>query len=69
MKFRDLAIGDTFDFVGPDRIYNSFYEICEKISARQYRYTSTQFKTVCVSRVGSINCEVYNVVKTNKEAL
>lgn len=55
-KFRDLAIGDSFDFVSPDRMLNSFYRKCRKISARRYRDDS-----YTVHSVGSIGAEVYHV--------
>ncbi len=57
MKFRDLKIGDTFDFIGPDRAMNSFYRRCRKISARRYR----DDVGVLEYKVGSINCDVYHV--------
>jgi hypothetical protein len=56
MKFRDLQIGDSFDFIKPHSHLNSFYSRCVKVSTRQYtddvgyRYS-----------VGAINVEVYNV--------
>jgi hypothetical protein len=56
-KFKELKIGSTFDFISPIRgSYNTFYERCEKISTRKYRDSrGRQY------RVGSINCEVFNV--------
>lgn len=56
MKFRDLSIGDSFDFIGPDRRYNSFYLRCRKISTRKYRdERGTEHQ------VGSINASVFHV--------
>lgn len=55
-QFRDLAIGQGFDFIGPDRAYNSFFLRCTKISPRRYldeRGTE--------HRVGTINAEVFHV--------
>lgn len=58
VRFRDLAIGQQFDFefdfVSPNG-YNSFFKRCIKISPRKYR--DEQGITYQVS---SINCIVYN---------
>lgn len=58
MKFRDLKIGDTFDFINPNNYMggNSFYKTCERISARCYRDSSG-----VIYKVGSINTPVYHV--------
>ena len=56
MKFRDLSIGDTFDFISPNQMLNSFYLRCTKTSTRTY---TDEEETR--HRVGSINAEVYNV--------
>ena len=37
MLFRDLNIGQTFDFIGPNPRCNSFWKRCRKISSREYR--------------------------------
>jgi hypothetical protein len=68
MKFRDLQIGDTFDFIGPDNMLNSFYSRCTKISSRKYRWEnpiqcSLSPAKYLETRVGSINVEVYHVEK------
>lgn len=55
-RFKDLAIGDTFDFVGPDPMLNSFYARCRKISARGYRDDKRTRYTV-----GSASVEVFHV--------
>lgn len=56
--FKDLAVGDTFDFIEPDSHYNSFYERCEKISNRKYRSErGHEFE------VGTVRCKVYHVEK------
>jgi hypothetical protein len=62
MKFRELAIGQTFDFIGPDR-YNSFYEPCKKISTRKYKYPTGKPKPFdfYIASVGSLDAEVFNV--------
>jgi hypothetical protein len=59
-KFRDLQIGDTFDFVGPVAMYNSYFARCVKLSARTYTPAEGEH-TPEPMRVGSINCEVYHV--------
>ncbi len=60
MQFRDLRVGQTFDFVGPDRIMNSFYDRCMKLSERKYSPMEGAARNKTM-RVGSITCEVYNV--------
>lgn len=57
IKFKDLQIKQTFDFVHPDPMYITFSDRCRKISARKYQSLDTGF----VFRVGSIYCEVYHV--------
>lgn len=57
MKFKNLKIGDTFDFVDPDKIgFNSFFDTCQKISTRKYKSLTTDIE----HRVGSINAIVYH---------
>jgi hypothetical protein len=63
-KFRDLPIGETFDFVSPDRMMNSFYKRCTKISARRYRDD-----TGTMHRVGSINAAVYHIGSEHDAAM
>lgn len=43
MTFKELAIGQTFDFI-PERRYNSFFDRCERISARKYRSLETGYE-------------------------
>lgn len=57
MLFRELAVGDTFDFVKPDSLRNSFYLRCTKVSPRCYTYNADATK----AHVGTIKVEVYNV--------
>jgi hypothetical protein len=64
-KFRELAIGQCFDFVSEDRIMNSFYDTCEKISQRKYRSIDTGLEY----SVGSIDCEVFNVSPCQERAV
>ena len=68
--FRDLNIGDEFDFIGPDR-YNSFFNRCSKTSARKYRWEnpvrcSLSPDQYLETRVGSINVEVFNVERRKR---
>jgi len=56
VEFKQLAIGQSFDFIGPNRMMNSFYLRCTKISARKY-----QDEKGNVHCVGSIRCKVHNV--------
>jgi len=51
-KFRDLRIGDTFDFSAGK--YQTFYDTCVKTGTRTYQSVTTLLQY----RVGSINCVV-----------
>lgn len=59
MRFRDLLIGDTFDWIDDaNRMHNSFFARCVKTSPRKYE--------ACADRslhytVGSINAKVFHV--------
>jgi hypothetical protein len=55
--FADVKIGQTFDFISPDRLMNSFFDECVKVSARKYRSLATGREI----RVGSIRAKVYHV--------
>ena len=57
-KFRDLAVGDTFDFIS-GTTHDSFYEPCTKTSARKYRALNSGMDC----QVGSINAVVYHVTR------
>ncbi len=60
MKFRDLGIGQGFDWINPAHgARNSFFEQCRKISARRYVGLSSG----CTYRVGTINAPVFNAEK------
>jgi hypothetical protein len=54
--FKDLAIGQKFDFINPAVIYNSFYLRCEKITDRKYRDSNGT-----VHRVGTVKAQVFHV--------
>ncbi len=57
MRFRDLKIGDTFDFVDDSKPgYNSFFKKCVKISDRKYRDSDGQEYII-----GSQNAKVFHV--------
>lgn len=57
MKFRELKIGQSFDFIAPDRP-NSFFLRCTRISARKYKDERGE-----VHMVGTINARVYHVTR------
>lgn len=60
VKFRDLQIGDTFDFISPNAMLNSYHLRCKKLSARTY----TPVDAPHALRVGSINVEVYHIERS-----
>lgn len=57
ITFKDITIGDTFDFVSPDALMNSFTDRVVKISARKYR----RLEDGTEYRVGSTSAKVYHV--------
>lgn len=57
MRFRELGIGDTFDWIEEGSPYNSFFLRCKKISPR--RYVDTKGVTY---QVRTINVEVFHVI-------
>ena len=64
-KFRDLKIGDTFDFISGSR-FDSFFDRCTKVSPRRYTWTrcyadTKRARTTLQSSVGTINVQVYHV--------
>jgi hypothetical protein len=57
LEFKDLHIGQTFDFVDPDNItYNSFFMPCKKLSAT--RYVDTNWDE---HKIGSVKAKVFHV--------
>jgi hypothetical protein len=63
-RFRDLAIGDTFDWVDPaPGASNSFFCKCKKIGARSYETVEPvgAMGKLMDCRVGTINARVYHV--------
>jgi len=63
MRFKDLKIGQSFDFINPNAIgQNSFFHRCVKVSARKYKTVSGEaMHGFAAYTVGSINAEVFNV--------
>lgn len=58
-QFRDLAVGQTFDFIDPQHPdWNSFFRRCIKTGPRRY---STTDEPKMDMRVGSINVQVFHV--------
>lgn len=61
IAFRDLGIGDTFDFVAGNGC-TSFRERCRKVSARAYQCTDAGAHTrYGKMRVGTVAVTVHNV--------
>lgn len=58
-RFRDLVIGDEFDFIPPAG-KTSFYNRCVKISDRCYRYATNG--SLLQATVGTVNVKVYHVI-------
>jgi hypothetical protein len=55
-KFRDLRIGETFDFIHNEWYRPSFFKPCRKTSTRKYVDNTGQDHTV-----GSINTTAFHV--------
>jgi hypothetical protein len=67
MYFKDLAIGQTFDFVGPystDHVYY-FFARCTKVSTNHYTW-QYQGDITLQSEAGSDYALVYHVERTNQ---
>ena len=63
-RFRDLQIGDTFDFIDDaNPTHNSFYSRCTKIGDRSYQ-TPHDGQTYSV---GSINAKIYHMQSIGNE--
>jgi len=62
MKFKDLAVGQRFDFINDGAkgyfTFNSFRDRCAKISARKYCSLDRAMPDM---QVGSVNVIVYHV--------
>lgn len=57
MKFKELKMNDTFDFISPNNQINSFYDRCRKDGPRTY----TSIDSGLQYRIGSINAKIYHV--------
>ena len=55
MTFKELSIGQSFDFIAGNR-FDSFFKRCIKTSARSYTDDSG-----IRHRIGSISAKVYHV--------
>jgi len=61
MKFSDLLIGDTFDFINEENpMHNSFFLRCKKISKKCYSYEGVKS-----NKIGSKNAICYHVKGRN----
>lgn len=60
MKFKELKVGDSFDWISPNRIYNSFFLRCVKTGLNSYVDEDGK-----KHKVGSINAEVFHVERSN----
>jgi len=66
MKFKDLLIGDTFDFMDEENpTHNNFFARCEKISKRKYAWGRMEFGGRPESQVGNINVMCFHVKGRN----
>ena len=61
IQFKDVKVGQTFDFVKPDTFQNSFFNPCVKVGPRHYAYLMRGVR--CLNRIGTSKCVVYNVGK------
>ena len=74
-KFRDVRIGQMFDFVAPSYVAvergfgSSFYERCRKETARTYSFWCGITNQRLTSRVGSVEVEVWNVCDSPKASV
>jgi hypothetical protein len=64
LKFNQLPIGATFDFVSPNGAFNSFYDRCQKISPRKYK----SLQTGAEYTVGSVLANTYHPDMPRKDA-
>lgn len=61
LTFANLAIGDTFDFIDPNSLRNSYFARCVKTSIRKYAELENRSKTYTV---GTVNARVFHVTRT-----
>ena len=60
--FKDLSLGDTFDFIGEGR-FNSYFKRCKKTGKRMYRSIEPEDAQAAVLHIGSGNAKVFHVGK------
>lgn len=70
MRFRDLAIGDTFDWINDARpSWTSFHHRCVKVSARRYRAVHDMNGDLAADApsmtVGTINASVFHIMRAD----
>jgi len=56
MTFKNIIVGETFDFIHSEWYGPSFFRPCQKISARKYRDDIGQ-----IHEVGTINTTVFHL--------
>lgn len=61
MQFKNLKVGQQFDFIAPGA-FNSFFLRCTKTAPRKY-----QDENGVTHTVGTIKCNVYNVSPTQEK--
>ena len=60
-KFKNLGIGENFDFISDDITINSFYRPCQKVATNKYM---DEFRHIYT--IGTINANIYNIGKHDK---
>jgi hypothetical protein len=69
LTFRDLAIGQEFDWISPIATRNSFFHRCRKVTERKYvaLLSSGDMTNAGPMRVGTVSAKVYHVQTLNAE--
>ena len=63
MKFKELNIGDTFDFIDDANPgWNSFFDRCKKISPRKYISTDKPRTYI----IGSVSAAIFHAKRTSE---
>lgn len=60
VTLQELAIVQEFDFVGNDRLYNSFFQRCRKTGRNHYCAIDGSLKGISI-RIGTTRANVYHV--------
>ena len=63
--FRDLQVGDTFDFDSGRLGYVSFFDRCIKTSTRKYQTLERPQDFPEGMEVGTINVNIFNIKRAN----